>query len=165
MTVVVLPRLMAEALTPSSEQVCISITNPSQSPAHLEGWADVLRLGFHDTDRTGGWHTTMTLADAHRVLEFARKHQSAPVTVHCEAGASRSVGVGAFLAAWRQEPLQLKDDVLFPNPLVVRKLRLAGFLKALKWGDRRLLEVSVRGPMALRHEYADPKLYVPEHLR
>lgn len=165
MAVVVLPRLMAEAIVPPPGHVCISITNPSQSPARLEGWEDVLRLGFHDTDRTGGGFTTMTLAHAREVLDFAVNHREAHLTVHCEAGASRSVGVGAFLAAWRQEPLQLKDDVLFPNPLVVRKLRQAGLLTMLLSGDRRLFEVSVRGPMALRHQFADPKLHVPEHLR
>jgi predicted protein tyrosine phosphatase len=164
MTVIVLPRLMAESMAPPPGNVCISITNPRQSPARLhEGWADVLRLGFHDTDRNLGNYIGMSRDQAREVLEFARKHAAAPVMVHCEAGASRSVGVGAFLAAWRRESLKLVDDVLFPNPLVVRQLRLAGAIAGLKHRDRRLLQVSWHGPIALRHEFADPKLYVPEH--
>jgi predicted protein tyrosine phosphatase len=165
MAVVVLPRLMAEEVNPPAGHVCISITNPRQSPARLQaGWEDVLRLGFHDTDRTyGNTYIAMSFTQAKEIVNFALKHRKASVTVHCEAGASRSVGVGAFLAAWRREQLELKDDVLFPNPMVVRQLRLAGVVPALQHGDRRLLQVCWRGPLALRHEYAAPTLYVPEH--
>lgn len=165
MTVVVLPRLMAEASTPERGAVCISITNPSQSPARLgSGWHDVLRLGFHDTDRKGGGFTAMSATHARQVLEFASRHRGAPLTVHCEAGASRSVGVGVFLAAWRREPLSIQEDVLFPNPLVMRQLRRAGIARALRLRDLRLWAVSWKGPMALRSEFAAPNLYVPPHL-
>lgn len=165
MAVVVLPRLMAEAFEPQKGAVCISITNPSQSPARLaEGWHDVLRLGFHDTDREGGGFTAMSIDHARQVLAFMVKHRAAPVTVHCEAGASRSVGVGVFLAAWRGEPLRIQEDVLYPNPLVVRQLRRAGLFAAVQLRNRRLWTVSWKGPMALRSEFAEPHLYVPPHL-
>lgn len=164
MTVVVLPRLMAEAMEPLAGAVCISITNPNQSAARLDGWHDVLRLGFHDTDRKGGGFTVMTRLDALQVLRFSRRHRAAPMTVHCEAGASRSVGVGVFLSAWRREALSIQEDVLFPNPLVVRQLRLAGLSVALQTRDRRLWAVSWKGPMALRSEFAASNLYVPPHL-
>lgn len=107
----------------------------------------------------------MSLSHARQVIEFAVLHADRPVMVHCEAGASRSVGVGAFLAAWRHERLSIKDDVLFPNPWVVRQLRIAGLMAGMRSGDRRLLEVSWKGPMALRGDFADPTLYVPSHLR
>lgn len=165
MAVIVLSREDAESVSPPAGHVCISITNPRQSDAQLDGWADVLRLGFHDTDRKGGNFTVMSRADARAIIEFAHKHRAAPMTVHCQYGASRSVAVGAFLAAWRQEKLQITDDVLFPNPLVIRQLRVAGVLAALTLRDRRLFQVCRYGPMALRSEFADPKLYVPEHLR
>lgn len=165
MTVLVLPRLMAEAVTPAAGAVCISITNPRQSPAQLaDGWHDVLRLGFHDTDRKGGGFTAMTMGHALQVLSFAAKHRDAPMTVHCEAGASRSVGVGAFLAAWRREQLRIEEDVLFPNPLVVKQLRRVGVREALRLRDRRLLWVSWAGPMALRPEFAEAHLHVPHPL-
>lgn len=53
--VVVCSRLTAEGVIPPPGAVVISITNPSQSPARLQdGWAAVLRLKFHDTERPMG---------------------------------------------------------------------------------------------------------------
>lgn len=162
MAVTALPRLMAEALTPPAGAVCISITNPAQSPARLApSWAAVLRLGFHDTDRIGGGFTAMTRQQARAVIAFATEHRTSPIFVHCEAGASRSVGVAAFLAAWRSERLTLQDDVLFPNTWVLRQLRIAGLLPAVLQRDPRLLQVCLKGPMALRASFAAPHLYVP----
>jgi predicted protein tyrosine phosphatase len=150
----VLPRLDAVHRVPDSGEACISITNPRQSPASLEdGWAEVLRLGFHDTDRRGGGFTEMTLEHAMDVLAFGRRHAAAPLTVPCQFGQSRSVAVGVFLAAWLGRPVQLTHDVLAPNPWVVRQLRRAALLCALRWCDGRLLMVALVSPLAPRFRY------------
>lgn len=161
MTITVLPRLLAEVVVPTPQDVCISITNPKQSEAKLEGWGGLLRQGFHDTDRIGGGFTIMSLEHARDVLLFAHQNRSASITVHCEAGASRSVGVGVFLAAWRQAKLSLVDDVIFPNPLVIQQLRLAGLSLATRIRDFRLLKVCVQGPMAFVREFAAPGMHIP----
>lgn len=142
----VLPRLAAERREPLEGEVCISITNPSQSPAQLEGFADVLRLGFHDTDRIGGHYTVMSGADARAVLAFAHQYRDVPLTVHCEFGASRSVGVGLFIAAWLYRPLFVAStDVLIPNPWVVNQLRAAAAKRGISQLDGRLLACAAFG--------------------
>lgn len=150
----VLPRLAAERRDPLAGEVCISITNPSQSGARVAGFAEVLRLGFHDTDRVGGGFTVMSPLHARQVLEFAARHAEAPFTVHCEAGASRSVAVGLFLAAWLRRPLELTHDVVAPNPFVLRRLRYTAVLMAARLRDARLLGVALKGPLAREHLYA-----------
>lgn len=142
----VLPRLVAEQRTPLPEEVCISITNPNQSKAQLEGFADVLRLGFHDTDRIGGNYRVMSPDDARAVLRFGAQYRNKPLTVHCEFGASRSAAVGLFLAAWLYRPLDIvSTDVLMPNPWVLNQLRAAAFVRGLKTLDRRLLSCAAFG--------------------
>lgn len=151
--VCVLPRLRAEAREPEPFECCISITNPRQSPAKLpERISSVLRLGFHDADRPGGNFSLMSMTQAAAVLEFVQRHPRAPLTVHCEFGASRSVAVGLFLAVWLRRPLELTVDVLAPNPWVLRQLRLVALWHSLHWQDWRLLYVALRGPLALRYE-------------
>lgn len=142
----VLSRHAAAKRVPLAGEVCISITNPRQSAPPLEGYADILRLGFHDTDREGGNFTVMSRAHAQAVLEFAAKHNAAPLMVHCEAGASRSVGIGLFLAAWLNRPLLLTaTDVLEPNPWVINQLRAAALVRGLSQRDWRLLACALFG--------------------
>jgi predicted protein tyrosine phosphatase len=142
----VLPRRAAVNRTPLAGEVCISITNPRQSQPTLEGYADILRLGFHDTDREGGNFTAMSREHGKAVLEFAAKYKDAPLMVHCEAGASRSVGVGLFLAAWLNRPLLLVGtDVLEPNPWVVNQMRGAALYRSLRERDSRLLACALFG--------------------
>jgi len=142
----VLPRLVAERREPLEKEVCISITNPKQSPAQLADFADVLRLGFHDTDRAGGRATLMSRPDAKAVLAFAHQYRNAPLTVHCEFGASRSVAVGLFLAAWLYRPLFVAaTDVLIPNRWVVNQLRAAAAWRGFCPLDHRLLACAAFG--------------------
>ncbi|HDR9103730.1 hypothetical protein [Paraburkholderia sp. A3RO-2L] len=142
----VLSRHAAAKREPFAGEVCISITNPRQSPPPLEGYADILRLGFHDTDQVGGNFTVMSRAHADAVLEFGATHKDAPLMVHCEAGASRSVGVGLFLAAWLNRPLLLTaTDVLEPNPWVINQLRGAALYRSLRLRDWRLLSCALFG--------------------
>lgn len=142
--VTVLPRLQAEAVTPVEAAVCISITNPRQSPAHLEGWSQILRLGFHDVDYSIGSYKAMTVAQAGELLDFVHQHRQNPLMVHCEAGFSRSVAAGRFIAAWLDRELSV--PVIGPNPGVTLVLCKAGWLRALKWRDWRLLKLALFGP-------------------
>lgn len=142
----VLPRADAEAREPLAGEACISITNPNQSPAWLDDYADVLRLGFHDTDRVGGGFTVMSRTAARECLAFGEKHADAPLTVHCQFGASRSVAVGLFLAAWFGRPLLVTaTDVLVPNPWVLNQLRAAALYRSLSALDARLLKCALFG--------------------
>ena len=142
----VLPRADAETRAPMAGEVCVSITNPNQSPAALDDYADVLRMGFHDTDRMGGGFTVMSRSHARECLAFGERYADAPLTVHCQFGASRSVAVGLFLAAWLGRPLEVAaTDVLMPNPWVVNQLRAAALYRALSDLDWRLLGCALFG--------------------
>lgn len=154
----VLPRLQAEALDIQAPTVCISIRNPRQSDAHLDDYSAVLRLGFHDHDWPNHMFTVMSRGQAKQVLAFARAHRDQPLVVHCEYGASRSVAVGLFLAAWLDRPLSLTVPVLLPNPWVLRQLRLAGLRAALCWRDLRLARVAMKGPLAYRYAVLPPEI-------
>lgn len=145
----VLNREGAEHRIPSAGEVCISITNPRQSPANLTGWTDVLHLRFHDTDRRGGGFTVMSLAAADRVLAFCSKYRNAEITVHCQFGASRSVAVALFVALWLQRPLTLLHDVLAPNPWVLQQMSRAALYRGFRHLDFRLLSVALGDKCAL----------------
>lgn len=143
---IVLPRLAAEARTPVEGEACISIGNPRQSDARLGEYAQVLRLCFHDTDRVGGGFQVMTYNQAKLALDFGWDHRAAPLMVHCEAGASRSVAVGLFLAAWLERPLKVEaTDVLMPNPWVLNQLRAAALMRGLAKCDLALIKCGVFG--------------------
>jgi predicted protein tyrosine phosphatase len=150
----VLSRQAAHVHRPGAGSVCISITNPRQSPQKLEdGWAEILRLGFHDTDRPGGNYVPMTKEQALEILELCHRHRDAPIVVHCEFGHSRSPGIGAFIAAWLDRDLKLNTDVLNPNPWVIRQLRRHAFRLAFRWRDWRLLKVALHGPLSSQYRY------------
>jgi len=144
-TILVLPRLSAEAKEPNLGEVCISITNPRQSPAQLAAWHQILRLGFHDVDYPVGDFKAMTRKQAYALLEFVHTYKENSITVHCEWGASRSVAAGLFISAWLNQKLSLEP--LTPNPWVTLMLCQAGWRKALLWRDWRLFWVSITGPL------------------
>ena len=137
-------RLEAERIIPHADEVAISITNPRQAPAVLDGWKDVLRLGFHDVEGPAGHYREMSLEQAHEVLAFARLHRHRPILCHCEWGASRSAAVGLFLASWLNRPLDGDDELA--NQWVVQTLSAAGRARAMRWLDPRLAAVSLYGP-------------------
>jgi hypothetical protein len=150
----VLPRLAAEALPPDPRGVVISVTNPRQAPADLDGWTEVLRLGFHDIEEPAPGWKPMTLEQARAVLHFAHRHRSASLLlVHCEHGASRSAAIAAFLAAWAGGTFQWSGDGV-PNPWVLRQLGRAARQHALPrpWLWLRLLRTcrAMTSPTSLR---------------
>lgn len=140
-TIVALPRLDAESLLHTAESVCISITNPRQHVAHLGGWHDVLRVGFHDSEDPNGPHQVFSNEQARVVLAFARKYRNRPICVHCEYGASRSYATGLFLADWLQRDL-LSPAGGMPNEWVLQELRKSARFLAWKWLDWALLKTS-----------------------
>lgn len=154
----ILPRLDAEALIPNANEVCVSITNPNQALAHLEGWGDVLRVGFHDTEKAWGNYEPISAAQARDILGFCHWHRSFPMTIHCEFGASRSVAVGVFVAAWLKRPLLLPEPVLNPNRAVIRMLRAQALKQAFLWQDWRLLELAASGPARFLHDIVPPEV-------
>jgi predicted protein tyrosine phosphatase len=137
-------RLDAERIVPRPNEVVISITNPRQAPAVLEGWKDVLRLGFHDIEEPAGHYREMTLEQANQVLAFVRKHRHSPLLVTCEFGVSRSPAIALFLAAWLNRPLDADEEMA--NAWVLRVMAQAGRQQALRRVSPRLLAVSVMGP-------------------
>lgn len=146
-SIVVLPRSQAERWHPREGELALSICNPRQSPAALSAeLASVLRLGFHDTDRVGGGFVPMDEGQARSILAEAARFASSPILVHCEAGASRSVAVGLFLAAWLKRDLEVAaTDVLVPNPWVLNQLRAQALYQAFAQLDTRLAYCSVFG--------------------
>jgi hypothetical protein len=150
----VLPRLAAEALPPVPKGVVISVTNPRQAPACLDGWAAILRLGFHDIEEPAPGWKPMTLDQARAVLHFAHLHRSAPLLlVHCEHGASRSAAIGAFLAAWASLTFHWSGDGV-PNPWVLRQLGRAARRYALPrpwlWPSLLRTRHALKKPTSLR---------------
>lgn len=120
----VLPRLDAERLNPGPEWACISITNPLQKPAVLDGGAHILRLGFYDAEHDTSNFPTMAPAQAGEVLRFVAEHVHRPLLVHCEHGKSRSVAVGLFLEGWMRR--QMTCDTSMANRLVLQRMFTAG---------------------------------------
>lgn len=165
-SIVVLPRREAEEWIPRHGEVCISIANPRQSDAALKpGYADVLRLGFHDTDRNGGGFTPMSSAHASLVLRIARENCNRPFMVHCQAGASRSVAIALFLAAWLNKPLEIvASDVLVANPWVINQLRGAAMHMALSHLSGRLFQCALFGSQSWLGKRA-PSVRVGAELR
>jgi predicted protein tyrosine phosphatase len=107
-SILVLSRREAERFAPDWPYAVISITDPDQDPANLpqsQYCRGVLRLEFHDvsdlqlTDDLTSEPYTEEHAEA--VAEFVRGHTGCRLLViHCEAGLSRSAGVGAAVGLW-----------------------------------------------------------------
>lgn len=111
---------------PDAKVVVISITDPKSDPVSLPVLeADVLRLNFHDLDRTYPISCpAIVLFDvktAQRIKDFITQklwlhmgrssdsdNSELVVVVHCEAGISRSSGVAAALSKH-----YLGDDSIF----------------------------------------------------
>ena len=134
-------------LAPMPDTVVISITRPGD-PAPLDwGWQDILRLEFdditwedtdpnekgfpiHGTDRRSFVKPKLVLfseAQAAQVIEFAEKFQEKSFMVHCDAGISRSVAIGFFIASTFEKELVLNetDTIQFRNVHVDALLRRA----------------------------------------
>ena len=122
-----------------TNSVMISISDPyleyESSPftGTRSGVRAILRLSFCDADKVGGLSAfgrrvtvkdLISEDDAKTIAKFVRRHAEEDIIVHCDAGISRSAGVGAAIEKWRNN-----DDSLYfdsgryrPNMLVYRKV-------------------------------------------
>ena len=105
MKVLALSRERVGAWIPMEFSIIISITDPSSPPAFLpiNGFVKaVLRLSFHDIDRSYGDIPELILfsdEQADEILNFMKSnvYEVTCIVCHCEAGVSRSRGVAAAL--------------------------------------------------------------------
>lgn len=101
---------MAEEFIPRPGWVIISIVDHHGEEANLQdGWTDILRLSFHDTDLTKEFseetkqlirdkYPPMCKEQADQIVAFVEKHANAPgLLVHCHAGISRSAAVAKWV--------------------------------------------------------------------
>lgn len=98
--VIFLPRAVAARWRPVEGSALISIYDRSEPPLEVQiGWAEVLRLRFHDADVAGEGVELFSPEQAREVLAFAKRHAGAPeLVVHCKMGQSRSAAVAMFLS-------------------------------------------------------------------
>lgn len=92
---------------------------------------EILRLKFSDADKPGldvygneaGVDDLMSDDDAMQVKEFVRKYWATNIIVHCDAGISRSAGVGAAIMKYLTgDDSQVFDDpIRHPNMWCYRK--------------------------------------------
>ncbi len=122
---------------PGDPQVgVISIADPGDSVPLAPGFADLLRLAFHDLDdemftylqATGTSmeaYRLFTSEDAQAVIDWVDRLAARPdplrVVVHCHAGISRSSAIALFIAHRCRTPLSWTAHFV-PNRRVVRLL-------------------------------------------
>jgi predicted protein tyrosine phosphatase len=96
----------------------ISITGFAQSASLRDGWLDVLRLEFYDTDDKDTIFSFNVLqADQiNRFVDKVKEQGAAGILVHCHAGVSRSAAVAKWIA--RREGLPFNDRYELYNKLV-----------------------------------------------
>jgi predicted protein tyrosine phosphatase len=121
-------------MPPPPGAVLISVYDRGDGPAAIpEGWKDVLRLRFHDTDGSLLGLDVFSLLQAQEILEFLGRNVNCEhVYVHCAAGQSRSAGIALALAeamgvpAFRQENRMEWNDPWY-NRKVYSTMRTAIF--------------------------------------
>ena len=107
MKVDVYNREQACKLIPDANKCFISIWTPlgdwsseldyNDSPIKT-GWADTLKLTFHDVTYMGHKDWVLFNHDmARKIVMFIQKNINKNFVVHCDAGISRSVAVGCYL--------------------------------------------------------------------
>jgi hypothetical protein len=96
-----LSRSQAVNMAPYGREGIISITSPGEGRANLrKGWRRVLRVQFHDIQRTTPKRTLFGGEHADAIFEWLEKvdeHLDA-LYVHCQAGKHRSAAVAKFIA-------------------------------------------------------------------
>lgn len=126
-------RRQAMDFTPHRREnsICISIGSSGQADGRLvaalkRNFATVLRLSFDDVETSAVLMRTFGPMDAQAIFEVVRDlPDDAPIMVHCEGGASRSVAIGYFLSALLRRGVKLHAARNFSmgNRLVLGVLR------------------------------------------
>ena len=98
----------------SQRVIMISISDPYETymrgpfSSHENGVAAVMSLAFADAEVPGkdvyyrevGEEDLISQADAKKIRDFLQRYPDTDVIVHCDAGISRSAGVGAAILKW-----------------------------------------------------------------
>lgn len=131
--VLILSQVQASEITDFPNHAVVSIVSPGHEHPRLTA-KHLLQVHFNDVDQMcelqdGRIIMPMEQSIADEVALFAIKHREEPKwVVHCEAGLSRSPGVGLAIAGW-QENRELVEhlEVNFPcyNRLVRRSIENA----------------------------------------
>lgn len=117
----------------SNKSVIISISDPYEQytsepfTSNSNGVCSILRLSFCDADETGrdvynrevGETDLISDNDAKNIAEFAARHADKDIIVHCDAGISRSAGVGAAIMKWAAG----NDDRIFDSGRYMPNMR------------------------------------------
>jgi len=75
--------------------ICIFDPDKTEHPEELvQGYKDVLQIRFWDVEESFVNYRTITPEQGTTIKEFIEKNRSSRFLVHCEAGMSRSAGVG-----------------------------------------------------------------------
>lgn len=141
-------RQQACVIEPRPDEVFISISDTENSPFYgytrypkTDGWKWCVELEFDDvlSDNRSRGFKAFTEEQAQCILGAVRKGHRLPVTVHCNAGISRSVAVAVFLRDFLGYSVDLcaADDESLMNLHVYRSLGacFSRFYKALPLKD------------------------------
>lgn len=134
--------MAAQVYHPDQDFAVVSITSPGQDPADFEPDTDrrgICRVEFDDTTYpdVNGW-TIISPQQADKIVRFFTKYRETVdiMLVHCEAGISRSRGVGVALDRLLGNSVVPHFVHGSPNPIVVHEmfkaLRRAGHLTSQK---------------------------------
>lgn len=104
-TVTVFGRASVEKISAIPNAIFISISSPDRNYTNKisgEGWLEFLPLEFHDfvEPEHAAMCPNFIMFDksmGEKIIALLTKHRDAPIIVHCDAGQSRSVAVGAFI--------------------------------------------------------------------
>lgn len=124
--------------------VLISIYTPGREAFENRGrWRRVLRLAFGDVTPEGLAHepegsphaVLFNWEQARLIIDFAEQNLHCDWHIHCDAGKSRSVGVGCYLANRYQRELKIHSTPSdeFRNLHVIRVLREAAGEERTSW--------------------------------
>lgn len=104
----------------------ISITDTDKADVVFEknetnGIRAVLKLKFDDVERDSKDLRCITKDDAEKIVKFINKNKNKvdKIIVHCEAGVSRSAGVGAAI----MKAINGDDWVVFNNPTMCPNMK------------------------------------------
>lgn len=93
---------------------------PFMSTIIGNGVYEILRIGFFDVDGLGG----ITTDDAELIADVIERNSYRKIIIHCDLGASRSVGVAAALSKYYNND----DSEYFNNSRMIPNMRCYRFV-------------------------------------
>lgn len=93
-----------------NELVFITISDPNKPNVDDKGYfKDKLELKFWDVEEDIGNYTPINITQAKEIYDFIITHKDAEFLINCEAGVSRSAGVGLAIE------YLLRDKYIYPK--------------------------------------------------